>query len=80
MAKGSSSGGSQSPRRKNGKSSRVNKNQPTLNGSDTVCNYEPYYYINVKLKNKLYKLIYTTIIIIQRVSNVILIHTIIWKN
>lgn len=51
MAKGSSSGGSQSPKRKNGKSSRVNRNQPTLNGSDTVCNYEPYYYINVKVNN-----------------------------
>lgn len=53
MAKGSSSGGSQSPKRKNGKSSRVNRNQPTLNGSDTVCNYKPYYYLNVKVNIKL---------------------------
>lgn len=35
MAKGSSSGSGQSPKRKNSKSSRANRNQPTLNGSDT---------------------------------------------
>lgn len=52
MAKGSSSGGTQSPKRKNSKSSRAKRNQPTLNGSDAVCIYEPYYYINVKM-NKL---------------------------
>ncbi|KAL4112300.1 hypothetical protein QTP88_016116 [Uroleucon formosanum] len=35
MAKGSTPRSAQSPKRKNSKSSRANRNQPTLNGSDT---------------------------------------------
>lgn len=52
MAKGSTPRSAQSPKRKNSKSSRANRNQPTLNGSDTVCIYEPCHYTNVEI-NKL---------------------------
>lgn len=51
MAKGSFSGGTQIPKRKNNNSSRAKRNQPTLNGSDAVCIYEPYYYI-IKCQNE----------------------------